>query len=250
MKNLTELASSSRSDSGRVRHAVSRHLPRNAGDTGVLGGGRRHPVYRLVPGSVKLFTPSERACKIPRSLNTVRIARPHPLFEGIENESEFYFVHSYYPAPSDSAGPSARRTTPARASLGIGCGNLFATQFHPERSGRIACASWTNFARWTANADQTIIPCLDVRARKVTKGVKFQGNIDLATRSRWRYPTATAAATSSFSTTSLPRRVSADRHRHGPRGRRVVHIPFAVGGGIRAWRTCSGSCWRARRRCR
>ena len=75
------------------------------------------PCIGLVPGTVKRFMPSDPSCKIPQmGWNTVRRRQPllrgtractrlsssgHPLFEGIEDASEFYFVHSYYPAPSD-----------------------------------------------------------------------------------------------------------------------------------------------------
>jgi imidazole glycerol-phosphate synthase subunit HisH len=105
----------------------------------------------LVPGSVKRFTPSDPMCKIPQmGWNAVEIAWPHPLFEGIEDSSEFYFVHSYYPAPSDdSYTMGITEYADARFASAIGRGNLFATQFHPERSGRIGLRMLENFSRWT-----------------------------------------------------------------------------------------------------
>jgi len=109
------------------------------------------PCIGLVPGSVKRFTPSDPMCKIPQmGWNAVEIAWPHPLFEGIEDSSEFYFVHSYYPAPSDdSYTMGITEYADARFASAIGKRNLFATQFHPERSGRIGLRMLENFSRWT-----------------------------------------------------------------------------------------------------
>ncbi|MGQ9455501.1 MAG: imidazole glycerol phosphate synthase subunit HisH [Armatimonadota bacterium] len=104
----------------------------------------------LLSGAVKRFAPTNSACKIPHmGWNAVRIIKPHPLFEGIEDESEFYFVHSYYPTPSDS-GCVFGVTEYADVNFAsvIGQGNIFATQFHPERSGRIGLRLLSNFVRW------------------------------------------------------------------------------------------------------
>lgn len=104
----------------------------------------------LVPGEVTKFRPSEPLCKIPQmGWNTIEIQGQHPLFAGIENESEFYFVHSYYPAPSDAAYVLAETEyAGARFASVIGRGNLVATQFHPERSGRIGLKLLENFSKW------------------------------------------------------------------------------------------------------
>ncbi|MBN2311349.1 MAG: imidazole glycerol phosphate synthase subunit HisH [Candidatus Hydrogenedentes bacterium] len=104
----------------------------------------------IIPGTVKRFTPSDPLCKIPQiGWNTVRFARPHPLFAGIENDSEFYFVHSFYPAPSDAdyiAGTT--EYAGVQFASAVGRANLFATQFHPERSGRIGLRVLQNFSEW------------------------------------------------------------------------------------------------------
>ena len=108
------------------------------------------PCIGLVSGAVKRFTPSDPMCKIPHmGWNTVRFAAAHPLFSGIEDGSEFYFVHSYYPAPSE-AGCVLGETEYAgvRFASVVGRDNLFATQFHPERSGRIGLTLLANFSRW------------------------------------------------------------------------------------------------------
>jgi len=104
----------------------------------------------LVPGTVKRFTPSDPMCKIPQmGWNTVELKKAHPLFEGIEDGSEFYFVHSYYPSPSDPAYTIAETEyADVRFTSVVGRANLFATQFHPERSGRIGLRLLENFSRW------------------------------------------------------------------------------------------------------
>lgn len=104
----------------------------------------------FLPGRVKKFVPNEQLCKIPQmGWNTVKLIRQHPLFEGIENESEFYFVHSYYPAPKEN-NMIIGSTDYAEATFAsvAGTGNIAATQFHPERSGRIGLKVLENFCKW------------------------------------------------------------------------------------------------------
>ena len=104
----------------------------------------------LVAGVVKRFRSLDPLCKIPQiGWNTVRFTRPHPVLAGIENESEFYFVHSYYPAPSDPAYTiGLTKYADVEFASAIGKDNLFATQFHPERSGRIGLQLLRNFCAW------------------------------------------------------------------------------------------------------
>lgn len=104
----------------------------------------------IIPGNVVKFNPKDPLCKIPQmGWNTVEFKKDHPLFEGIEDESEFYFVHSYYPVPSDPAYILAETEyAGVRFASVVGKGNLLATQFHPERSGRIGLKLLENFGRW------------------------------------------------------------------------------------------------------
>jgi len=105
----------------------------------------------LLPGSVRLFRPTDRFDKVPQmGWNSVAQRVPHPIFDGIEDNSEFYFVHSYYPAPSDPAcvlGETAYGGV-SFASV-VGRGNLVATQFHPEKSGKVGLRLLGNFVKWT-----------------------------------------------------------------------------------------------------
>ncbi|MCC6490400.1 MAG: imidazole glycerol phosphate synthase subunit HisH [Candidatus Hydrogenedentes bacterium] len=104
----------------------------------------------LLPGRVKRFNPPDQLCKIPQmGWNTMRFKRKHPLFEGIEDDSEFYFIHSYYPVPADMAFIMGETEyADATFASAVGNGNLFATQFHPERSGRIGMRLLKNFTEW------------------------------------------------------------------------------------------------------
>lgn len=117
---------------------------RSAEDGGVEGIG-------LLPGEVKRFDfPPESGLKVPEmGWNGVSMAKPHPLFRDIPDGTPFYFVHSYY-CVTGNAGDSAGITeygglnfTSAAAS-----GSLFATQFHPERSGNAGMQLLRNFVQW------------------------------------------------------------------------------------------------------
>lgn len=104
----------------------------------------------LVPGSVKRFQPLDPSDKIPHmGWNSVRQVRPHPLLDGIADGAEFYFVHSYYPEPSC---PNHRLGETDYAGIAftamIAADNLAATQFHPEKSGRVGLRLLRNFSRW------------------------------------------------------------------------------------------------------
>jgi len=108
------------------------------------------PCVGLMPGRVIRFAPTDASCKIPQmGWNSVRFRREHPLLDGVEDRSEFYFVHSYYPAPSNPSHIVGETdyADVVFASV-VGKDNIFATQFHPERSGRIGLKLLENFSRW------------------------------------------------------------------------------------------------------
>ncbi len=104
----------------------------------------------FIPGEVKLFRPTIPADKVPQiGWNAVRLQRSHPVFAGVENETEFYFVHSYYPVtttPADRLGVTDYAGVEFTSV--VGRGNLVATQFHIEKSGRIGLKVFENFSRW------------------------------------------------------------------------------------------------------
>ncbi len=108
----------------------------------------------IVAGQVTAFPPALRgengqALKIPHmGWNRLHRRRNHPLLEGIGPVDEFYFVHSFFPEPDDE------RCVVATAAYGIefaailAAGNLVATQFHLEKSGRPGLRMLDNFCRW------------------------------------------------------------------------------------------------------
>ncbi len=104
----------------------------------------------LLHGQVKRFQPEDSLCKVPQmGWNTVQLVRSHPVFRGIEDNSEFYFVHSYYPSVADQALTiGVTEYADACFAAVVGERNVVATQFHPERSGRIGLKLLKNFSEW------------------------------------------------------------------------------------------------------
>ena len=107
----------------------------------------------LIPGRVRRFPGDLRDAsgaplKVPHmGWNQVR-QHPHPLWDGIGQDSRFYFVHSYYVVPDreeDVAGTAAYGIEFAAA---VSHGNLFAVQFHPEKSQKAGLRLLENFLRW------------------------------------------------------------------------------------------------------
>jgi glutamine amidotransferase len=108
------------------------------------------PCLGILPGRVALFRPPDGRDKVPHmGWNQMAIRRPHPLLAGIADNSDFYFVHSYYPQPGrpeDVLGTTDYAGV-AFAAM-VGRGNLAATQFHVEKSGKIGLRLLENFCRW------------------------------------------------------------------------------------------------------
>ncbi len=100
----------------------------------------------VLPGKVVRFQ-DQPDLKIPHmGWNTLDIVRPHRLFEGIANGSSVYFVHSYYVVPSDDSVIAARSEHGAPFVAAVARENLFATQFHPEKSQAVGLRILKNFA--------------------------------------------------------------------------------------------------------
>jgi imidazole glycerol-phosphate synthase subunit HisH len=99
-----------------------------------------------IPGEVRRFPSGVRVPQI--GWNTVRPTRPHPLTDGLPDPAHCYFVNSYYAVPADSADVLAS-TEYAYEFCSIATrGNVVATQFHAEKSGRIGLALLQRFAAW------------------------------------------------------------------------------------------------------
>jgi glutamine amidotransferase len=107
------------------------------------GGGRE--CLGIIPGRVRRL-PS--GLKIPHmGWNQVRQTIAHPVFEGIPDEANFYFVHSYYVEPDDRSLVAGETEYGVRLCSVIARGNLIATQFHPEKSGEIGLRLYDNFIK-------------------------------------------------------------------------------------------------------
>ncbi len=79
--------------------------------------------------------------------NTLNIVQSHPLLEGVKDGSYVYFVHSYYPQPTDSDVVVATTEYGVRFASMVAQKNLFATQFHPEKSSKTGLTMLKNFVR-------------------------------------------------------------------------------------------------------
>jgi len=110
------------------------------GDTTCLG---------LIPGIVPRFKLSDPALKVPHmGWDAIRLTRGHAILRDIKPEDEFYFVHSYYPKPSDSSAVIATCEYQGEFPAVIGDKNIVGTQFHPEKSGPAGLGILKNFAAW------------------------------------------------------------------------------------------------------
>lgn len=111
------------------------------------------PSIGLIAGETVRFRPSDARVKVPHiGWNEVRIEKPHPLLAGIEPGDEFYFVHSYYPQPKDASRVYATADYDGAFCCALGHENLFATQFHPEKSGPLGLALLERFSKWNGTA--------------------------------------------------------------------------------------------------
>jgi imidazole glycerol-phosphate synthase subunit HisH len=109
---------------------------------------RNTACLNIIPGKVKRFiVPGEY--KVPHmGWNQVRYAKKHPLFVGIPDDSSFYFVHSYYPEPEDPGCTAGQTEYHIRFTSIVARDNLFAVQFHLEKSGVHGLKMLSNFLNW------------------------------------------------------------------------------------------------------
>ena len=137
-----------------IRHAFERGAP----ILGICVGAQivlssseegETPGFGFIAGRTRRLRPADRTLKIPHmGWNEVQVERPHPLLKGINAGDEFYFVHSYFPDPDDPSRVFASSEHGSRFCCALGRDNLFATQFHPEKSGRLGLAMLRRFAEW------------------------------------------------------------------------------------------------------
>jgi glutamine amidotransferase len=107
------------------------------------GGG--HECLGVIPGEVKRLP---QGLKIPHiGWNQVRQRFSHPVFEGIPDEANFYFIHSFYAEPEDTSFVAGTTSYGVSMCSMIIKDNLIATQFHPEKSGEYGLKMYANFLK-------------------------------------------------------------------------------------------------------
>jgi glutamine amidotransferase len=114
---------------------------------GVLAGG----VVRFRDDQMK--DPAGHRLKVPHmGWSPVDQKRGHPLWHGVADHTRFYFAHSYYPVPDDPGLTAASVEYPAAFTCAIASANIFAVQFHPEKSHSAGLQLLANFVTWDGRA--------------------------------------------------------------------------------------------------
>ncbi len=109
----------------------------------------------LIPGEVVRFRlegqrqPDGSRYKVPQmGWNQVFQPRPHPVWDGVPDGAWFYFVHSFYARPSEARHSVGETEYGSRFTCAVARDNIFATQFHPEKSAEHGLALYRNFLHW------------------------------------------------------------------------------------------------------
>jgi len=113
------------------------------------------PCLGLIPGEVRRFElagelqPDGSAYKVPHmGWNQVRQDRQHPIWDGIPDLTSFYFVHSYYVVPQRNEDIAGSTEYGDWFTSAVARDNIFATQFHPEKSAEYGLKLYKNFVSW------------------------------------------------------------------------------------------------------
>ncbi len=113
------------------------------------------PGLGLIPGRVQRFQlegqlqPDGSRYKVPQmGWNRVSQVLPHPIWAGVPDEAWFYFVHSYFARPLDARHSVGETDYGQRFTCAVARDNIFATQFHPEKSAAHGLALYRNFLHW------------------------------------------------------------------------------------------------------
>jgi glutamine amidotransferase len=117
--------------------------------------GTGTPGLNLIPGEVIRFRlegqlqPDGSRYKVPQmGWNQVHQVRPHPLWAGVPDGASFYFVHSFHARPADSSHSVGETDYGQRFTSAVARDNIFATQFHPEKSALHGLTVYRNFLGW------------------------------------------------------------------------------------------------------
>lgn len=111
------------------------------------------PCVGLLAGTTLRFRLKNRALKIPHmGWDSLALRKAHPILMDVRPNDEFYFVHSFYPQPAHEEMVLAACEYEVAFPAAIGFRNIFATQFHPEKSGPAGLRILRNFAAWDGSA--------------------------------------------------------------------------------------------------
>ncbi len=109
----------------------------------------------LIPGQVHQFQlqgrlqPDGSRYKVPQmGWNRVRQSLPHPIYQGVSDNSWFYFVHSFYAQPASARHSAGQADYGGLFTAALARDNIFATQFHPEKSATQGLQLYRNFLFW------------------------------------------------------------------------------------------------------
>jgi glutamine amidotransferase len=106
------------------------------------------PCLGVLPGRVRRLG---TGVKVPHmGWNAVSQRAQHPLWQGVPDDTYFYFVHSYVVEPTDAAVQAGSTEYAGAFTSAVARGNLFGTQFHPEKSGRYGLSLYHNFVEWAS----------------------------------------------------------------------------------------------------
>ena len=124
-------------------HSAEGHTAAGTSGLGLIGG----EVIRFdLAGQT---APDGSRYKVPQmGWNRVHQARPHPVWGGVPDGEWFYFVHSFYARPLDPRHSVGATEYGARFTSAVARDNIFATQFHPEKSADQGLALYRNFLHW------------------------------------------------------------------------------------------------------
>lgn len=158
---------------GAMRDCM-RHLDESGLREAVMTAARNKPLLGVCVGEQMLFDRSEEGptdglgifpgevrrfggesfegverLKVPQmGWNRVRQTQSHPLWAGVPDNAYFYFVHSYYAAPTDPALTAGQTDYGLAFTCAVARDNIFATQFHPEKSAALGLQIYRNFVHW------------------------------------------------------------------------------------------------------
>ena len=125
-------------------------------DHSAEGGEGGTPSLGLIPGEVVKFDLAGQhqadgsRYKVPQmGWNQVAQTQAHPLWQGIPDNSYFYFVHSFYARPLDTRHTAGVTDYGQSFTSVLARGNIFATQFHPEKSADLGLTLYRNFLSWS-----------------------------------------------------------------------------------------------------